>query len=150
MTTKTNTKIGDVLYHITGYKVKVIGYIDADFPIKVETVSKEIMFISLDVNLFGMFVWFVKKPKPITNNIAYYLPRADIDIDTLIHVYNYNTKEWIMRYFAGWDDNNKPLIWRSGTSSFTTSHDPIKITGSWATSENFEKVKNKQKGRIKS
>jgi len=137
MKIKTNIKIGDTLYHVTGRIVTVLNILtgektEPEYPIKVGDIDNpdNVQFINGEPNIFGIYEWLVVKPKALFDTRVYYIKRPDIKIDTMIEIYDYSRKEWIYRYFAGWNVDDKVLVFKAGASSLTTNTDPY-IAEKW-------------------
>jgi hypothetical protein len=126
---KTNIKIGDTIYHITGISAIIVDILPSgEYPIKIKYDNDDTAFINADKNDFGIYEWLIVKPISTTVNTMYFIKRPDIKIDDLIEVFDYNRKEWIWRYFAGWGDDGQCTVWRGGASSLTTNGDPYIVS----------------------
>jgi len=148
---KTNVKIGDIIYHITGAKHEVLAIDDAqEYPVRLKEVNTgTIIHVNLSPNQYGIWEWYLVKPKGEKVNAAYLILRPDIKLDQIINVYDYNKTMWTKRYFAGWSDDGDCLVFRNGASSLTTNREPAKAS-MWCTDEDLEKTKALQRAKKRS
>jgi len=68
---------------------------------------------------------FAKQGRDHHYDLVEDMPYADFQIDDPVMVKDKYHIKWKKRYFAGVDDNGKPLTWNAGTTSWTAE---LKIT----------------------
>jgi hypothetical protein len=117
--TKTNVKIGDIIYDIYGNKFELTKIETNRFTIK-DVNTDNIFIISDFINESTGIAFYYLKPPTIKGIPVYFKEQPDFKIDDILLVYRYSTKEYVVRYFSHFDTNNSVYVFRFGATSIST------------------------------